>query len=120
MINDNSDDDKEPRGYLILRPEELRPLELFRLLFSGDINKPRLVYSSETKEPSFRRRWLIFVSLVFLKLLQLFSELLALIGSALEFSLNFLSDNSFSSFVLRGLDDFRSFLSNHNNHIELY
>lgn len=103
----NSDDDNEPRGYLILRPEELRPWELFRLLFSRDIDKPRSVDSSETKEPSFRRRWLIFVSLVLLKLLRLFSELLALLGSALEFFLNFLSANSLSGFFLRGdLDDF--------------
>ncbi|CAL9245121.1 unnamed protein product [Arabidopsis halleri] len=98
----NSDDDNEPRGYLILRPEELRPWELFRLLFSRDIDKPRSVDSSETKEPSFRRRWLIFVSLVLLKLLRLFSELLALLGSALEFFLNFLSANSLSGFFLRG------------------
>ncbi|CAE6262966.1 unnamed protein product [Arabidopsis arenosa] len=97
----NNDDDNEPRGYLILRPEELRPWELFRLLFSRDIDKPRSVDSSETKEPSFRRRWLIFVSLVLLKLLRLFSELLALLGSALEFFLNFLSANSLSGFFLR-------------------
>ncbi|KAG7539439.1 Fungal lipase-like domain [Arabidopsis suecica] len=98
----NSDDDNEPRGYLILRPEELRPWELLRLLFSRDIDKPRSVDSSETNEPSFRRRWLIFVSLVLLKLLRLFSELLALLGSALEFFLNFLSANSLSGFFLRG------------------
>ncbi|KAF2538491.1 hypothetical protein F2Q68_00019104 [Brassica cretica] len=101
----SSDEDEGfPRGYLILRPEELRPLELLRLLFSNDIEKPRLVNSSETKEPSFRRRWLIFVSVVLLKLLQFLSEPLALFGSALEFSLNFLSDNSFSRFFLRGLN----------------
>ncbi|ESQ31189.1 hypothetical protein EUTSA_v10004113mg [Eutrema salsugineum] len=99
----SSDDDKDfPRGYLILRPEELRPWELIRLLFSGDIEKPTLVDSSETKEPSFRRRWLIFVSLVLLKILRFFSELIALLGSTLEFSLNFLSENSFSGFILRG------------------
>ncbi|KAL1196526.1 hypothetical protein V5N11_023216 [Cardamine amara subsp. amara] len=98
-----SDNDEEfPRGYLILRPEKLRPLELLRLLYSGDTEKPRLVDSSETKEPSFRRRWLIFVSIVLLKLFQFFSELLALLGTVLEFSLNFLSDNSFSGFFLRG------------------
>ncbi|CAA7056886.1 unnamed protein product [Microthlaspi erraticum] len=96
----NSSDDTE--GYLILRPEELRPFELLRLLFSGDIEKPRSIDSSETKEPSFRRRWLIFVSLALLKLLRFLSEPLALFGSALEFSLNFLSDNSFSAFFLRG------------------
>lgn len=101
----SSDEDEGfPRGYLILRPEELKPLELLRLLFSKNIEKPRLVNSSETKEPSFRRRWLIFVSLVLLKLLHFLSEPLALFGSALEFSLNFLSDNSFSGFVLRGLN----------------
>ncbi|CAF1717055.1 triacylglycerol lipase OBL1 [Brassica napus] len=99
----SSDEDEGfPRGYLILRPEELRPLELLRLLFSNDIEKPRLVNSSETREPSFRRRWHIFVSVVLLKLLQFLSEPFALFGSALEFSLNFLSDNSFSRFFLRG------------------
>ena len=101
----SSDEDEGfPRGYLILRPEELRPLELLRLLFSNDIEKPRLVNSSETREPSFRRRWHIFVSVVLLKLLQFLSEPFALFGSALEFSLNFLSDNSFSRFFLRGLN----------------
>ncbi|KAL0747173.1 hypothetical protein Bca101_029175 [Brassica carinata] len=99
----SSDEDEGfPRGYLILRPEELRPLELLRLLFSNDIEKPRLVNSSETREPSFRRRWHIFVSVVLLKLLQFLSEPFALFGSALEFSLNFLSHNSFSGFFLRG------------------
>ncbi|KAJ4878676.1 alpha/beta-Hydrolases superfamily protein [Raphanus sativus] len=99
----SSDEDEGfPRGYLILRPEELRPLELLRLLFSNDIEKRRLVNSSETKEHRFRRRWLIFVSLVLLKLLHFLSEPLALVGSALEFSLNFLSHNSFSGFFLRG------------------
>ncbi|KFK28344.1 hypothetical protein AALP_AA8G504000 [Arabis alpina] len=99
----SSDDDKEcPRGYLILRPEELRPWELLRLLYSDDIEKPRSVDSSETEETSFRHRWLIFVSLVLLKLLRFLYEPLAFLGSVLEFSLNFLSDNSFSNFFLRG------------------
>ncbi|CAH2043169.1 unnamed protein product [Thlaspi arvense] len=102
MISSDDTDEEFPKGYLILRPEELRPLELLRLLFSGDIEKPRSVDSSETKEPSFRRRWLIFVSLVLLKLLRFLSDPLALFGSALEFSLNFLSDNSFSAFFFRG------------------
>jgi len=115
----NSDDDDEPRGYLILRPEELRPWELVRLLFSGDIEKPRSVDSSETEEHSFRHRWLIFVSLVLLKLLRFFSKLLALVGSALEFSLNFLSNNSFSGLFLRGIDVFRLFVSNNNYNLQL-
>lgn len=101
---------EDTEGYLILRPEELRPFELLRLLLSGDIEKPRSIDSSETKEPSFRRRWLIFVSLALLKILRFLSEPLALFGSALEFSLNFLSDNSFSAFFLRGLNYFHTSL----------
>ncbi|CAN8251383.1 unnamed protein product [Cochlearia groenlandica] len=127
MISSSDDEEELCRGYLILRPEELRPFELLRLLFSGNIERPSLVDSSESKEPSFRRRWLIFVSLVLLKLLRFFSEPLAFFGSALEFFLNFLSANSFSAFFLQGKvvmpkttsEDYLSFIGHLDRRISL-
>ncbi|XP_010558564.1 PREDICTED: uncharacterized protein LOC104827159 [Tarenaya hassleriana] len=89
-------------GHLILKPEELRLSDLVRLILSGDVEKPRLVDSSDTTEPRFRRRILIFVSVVVLKILLLVSAPLSLFGSASEFVLNFLSHNTFSDVFLRG------------------
>lgn len=80
-------------SYMLLKPEEVDLFDLFRILFSSDIEKRKFVDSSEKEEKVFRRRWIIFISIVLQKLLQFVSKPLSIFGSALEFFLNFLSSN---------------------------
>ncbi|CAL1408648.1 unnamed protein product [Linum trigynum] len=79
--------------YMLLNHEELSLSDLFRLLFSSDVEKRKMVDSKENKEESFERRWLMFVSIVVQKTLQFFSRPLALVGSCVEMWLGLLSSN---------------------------
>ncbi|KAF8405011.1 hypothetical protein HHK36_009907 [Tetracentron sinense] len=81
-------------NYLVLRPEEAGPLDLFRLLFSSDIEKRNFVDCPKgSKISDFSRRWLLFISVVAQKILLSVSKPLSWIGSMFELWLNFFSDN---------------------------
>lgn len=80
-------------SYMILKPEEVKLLDLIHILFSADIEKRQFVDSADAKEESFGRRWLIFISIVVQKLLQFFSKPLSFVGSLIEMWLNLLSSN---------------------------
>ncbi|KAF5752899.1 putative Alpha/beta-Hydrolases superfamily protein [Tripterygium wilfordii] len=84
------------KRYMNLRPEEVRFVDLFRILFSVNIDNKNFVDSKarKTKEDTFDVRWLIFLSIVAQKLLQFVSKPLSFIGSTLEFFLNLLSFNT--------------------------
>ncbi|CAI0553531.1 unnamed protein product [Linum tenue] len=79
--------------YMLLNHEELSLSDLFRLLFSSDVEKRKVVDSKENKEESFERRWLMFVSIVVQKTLQFFSRPLSFVGSCIEMWLGLLSSN---------------------------
>ncbi|CAI0553534.1 unnamed protein product [Linum tenue] len=78
---------------MLLNHEELSLSDLFRLLFSSDVEKRKVVDSKENKEESFERRWLMFVSIVVQKTLQFFSRPLSFVGSCIEMWLGLLSSN---------------------------
>ncbi|KAL5752971.1 hypothetical protein ACOSQ2_023478 [Xanthoceras sorbifolium] len=80
-------------NYMLLKPEEVKLFDLFHILFSSDIEKIKFVDSSEGTEESFRRRWLIFISIVAQKFLLFVAKPLSWIGSGIEFMLNLLSVN---------------------------
>jgi hypothetical protein len=80
-------------GHFLLKPEEVRFFDLIRFLFSSDIENGNFLDSTEGKEESFRRRWLIFVSILAQKFLLFVAKPLAAIGSMIEMWLNLLSSN---------------------------
>lgn len=87
-------------SYMLLNPEEVKFLDLLRLLFSSNLKKRRFVDSSHAREHNFWHRFFIFLSIVVLKLLRFFDKPLALLGFFLESSLNFLSLNGGFSGIL--------------------
>ncbi|XP_057973892.1 triacylglycerol lipase OBL1-like [Malania oleifera] len=85
-------------GYLVVNPEEATILDLLRLLCSGADGEGRgfIDCSPEKKKlvlEDFWGRWLIFVSILAQKVLQLCKKPMAQIGSLLELWLNLLSSN---------------------------
>uniref|UniRef100_A0A5B7A8H4 Fungal lipase-type domain-containing protein n=1 Tax=Davidia involucrata TaxID=16924 RepID=A0A5B7A8H4_DAVIN len=81
-------------NYMLLKPEEVHLIDLIQLLFSSDIKKRKFVDCSErTEETNFKRRWLIFVSIVVQKVLLFVSTPLAWVGSKIEWWLNLVSNN---------------------------
>ncbi|KAJ4901817.1 alpha/beta-Hydrolases superfamily protein [Raphanus sativus] len=83
--------------YFVLDPREATFSDLARLLFSSDIRNRKFIDSSEQKLEDdfcrFRRRWIIFVSIVIQKLMILLRKPLYLLGFYLSFWLNLLSSN---------------------------
>ncbi|KAJ0262559.1 Alpha/beta-Hydrolases superfamily protein [Hirschfeldia incana] len=83
--------------YFVLDPREATFTDLARLLFSSDIRNRKFIDSSEQKLEDdfcrFRRRWIIFVSIVIQKLMILLRKPLYYSGFYLSFWLNLLSSN---------------------------
>ncbi|XP_057948854.1 triacylglycerol lipase OBL1-like [Malania oleifera] len=85
--------------YLVLRPERATVLDLIAMLLSSMIDARKSVDSSKRTEPSFARRFVIFVSVLVQKILLFVACPMSSCGSALEMCLNTLSLNG----GLRGL-----------------
>ncbi|OVA15664.1 Lipase [Macleaya cordata] len=80
--------------YVVLKPDEGGISDLFKFLFSSDIGKSKFVDCPEgKKETEFKRRWLIFLSIVVQKLLSFFKKPLSWFGLGLEMWLNLLIQN---------------------------
>ncbi|XWS33605.1 hypothetical protein CRYUN_Cryun22dG0097500 [Craigia yunnanensis] len=87
------------RSYMILKPEELKFFDLFRILFSSNLEDRKFVDSSSETAESFRYRWLIFVSIVAQKFMMFTSKPMSWMGSVIEMWLNLVSINQ-NFFVL--------------------
>ncbi|CAA3006050.1 uncharacterized LOC8262908 [Olea europaea subsp. europaea] len=118
--------------YMLLKPEEAGLIDVFRILFSDDIGKRKFIDCPEGKRPEpFKRRLLIFVSILVQKLLLAVEKPMAWFGSLVEQWLNLLSSNgSLSSLILnfvRGkviypkktATSFKSIIGNVDNRREL-
>ncbi|CAI0553632.1 unnamed protein product, partial [Linum tenue] len=81
------------KSYMLLDYDKIGLVDLISLLFSPNIGKRKFVDCKQTSEPSFRRRWLIFLSIVAHKLLQLVSKPLSFVGTCVESWLSLLSRN---------------------------
>ncbi|KAF5736153.1 hypothetical protein HS088_TW14G00288 [Tripterygium wilfordii] len=79
-------------SYMLLKPEEVNLFDLFKILFSTDIENRKFV-DSKAKDETFERRWLMFISIVVQKLLQFGSKPLSWVGSWFEMCLNLVSSN---------------------------
>lgn len=93
---------------MLLKPEEVGLFDLYHILFSSKLEEKKFVDCPEgtvTEEINFRRRWLIFVSILAQKFLQLVSKPLSVVGSGIETCLNLVSVNR-NIFVLT-LNTFR-------------
>ncbi|CAN8287600.1 unnamed protein product [Cochlearia groenlandica] len=84
-------------NYFLLDPREATISDLICLLFSSNLANKKFIDSSEDKlkeDPCrFRRRWIIFVSIVLQKLMILLRKPLSSFGFYLGFWLNLLSSN---------------------------
>ena len=101
------------RNYVLLKPKEAGFAELVRLLFCTELGKRSCVECSEEEgreARNFRRRWLIFVSIVAQKLFLLLSKPMALLGHVLVSWLNLVAVNGGLFGLLRNL-----FKGNNNN-----
>ncbi|KAA8531691.1 hypothetical protein F0562_006592 [Nyssa sinensis] len=80
--------------YMLLKPEEARLFDLIHILFSPEIEKRKFVDCPKgIREENFKRRWLIFVSVVVQKVLLLVSKPLGWVGRKIEWWLNLVSNN---------------------------
>ncbi|XP_010070350.2 triacylglycerol lipase OBL1 [Eucalyptus grandis] len=80
-------------GYMLLSPEKVGVVDLFRILIHSDVGNRKFIDSSGETEESFQRRWIMFLSVLAQKLLLLVAKPLSGIGWAIEFWLNLLSSN---------------------------
>ncbi|KAI3901652.1 hypothetical protein MKW92_042484 [Papaver armeniacum] len=82
------------KNYVVLKPRKGGITDLFWLLLTSDIEKSKFVDCPEgNEEADFKRRWLIFLSIVVQKILNHVKKPLAWYGAALEMWLNLLSEN---------------------------
>ncbi|KAF5738218.1 triacylglycerol acidic lipase TAL3 [Tripterygium wilfordii] len=81
------------RSHMLLKPEEVKFVDLFKILFSSNIENRKFVDCKAKKEEKFDRRWIIFISILAQKVLQFLSTPLSIIGSLFETWLNLLSNN---------------------------
>ncbi|XP_009101824.1 uncharacterized protein LOC103828005 isoform X2 [Brassica rapa] len=83
--------------YFVLDPREATFSDLACFLFSSDLRNRKFIDSSEQKLEDdlcrFRRRWIIFVSIVIQKLMILLRKPLYFLGFYISFWLNLLSSN---------------------------
>lgn len=84
-------------SYMLLKPEEVRFFDLIRILLSSNVEERKFVdYSpagAAAEDVNFRRRWMIFVSILAQKFLLFTSTLLLWFGSGVEMFLNLVSTN---------------------------
>ncbi|GLU13557.1 hypothetical protein SLE2022_301880 [Rubroshorea leprosula] len=118
-------------SYMLLKHQEVRFLDLFRILFSSDIEKRKFVDCSAVREESLQHRWIIFTSIVAQKFLQCMSKPLAGMGWLIEMWLNLLRNNGgFGRFLLnlgrgrieipdRTGETFLSFVGNLDTRVDL-
>ena len=90
---------------VLLTPEEVSFFQLFRILFPGDKGKENFVDSQKGVESTFKRRWIIFISILVQKFLQSVAKPLSWFGSKFETGLNLSSSNG--SFRMLLLNCFR-------------
>ncbi|KAK9231214.1 hypothetical protein WN943_021446 [Citrus x changshan-huyou] len=79
-------------NYMILRPEEMSWWDLFSILCNRDFGHKKMVEFPVGKEENLRRRWLIFISLLGQKVLQIMAKPMLWFGSVFEMGLNILSN----------------------------
>ncbi|XVF39923.1 hypothetical protein PTKIN_Ptkin01aG0071600 [Pterospermum kingtungense] len=80
--------------YFVINPDEASFLDLFRVLCSSDQLETRsFINSPSHQQRNFRRRWIIFISVLVQKLLLWGTKPMALVGNVLEMWLNLLSIN---------------------------
>lgn len=82
-------------SYMLLKPEEAHFFDIFHVLFSRNLGHRKFVDSDAegTFEGSFRKRWLIFVSIVLQKVMLHVAKPLAFFGSCVEMLINLVALN---------------------------
>ncbi|KAL3726001.1 hypothetical protein ACJRO7_030960 [Eucalyptus globulus] len=78
---------------MLLSPEKVGVIDLFRILIHTDVHKRYFVDSSKEGGESFKRTWIMFVSILAQKLQLLVAKPLSWSRSTIEFWLNLLSSN---------------------------
>lgn len=80
--------------FMLLKPDKVGVVDLVHILFSRDLEKRKFIDCPDgTSEESFKRRWLIFVSILVQKFLLSTAKPLAWFGSSIENWMNLVSCN---------------------------
>ncbi|KAL5557001.1 hypothetical protein UlMin_039237 [Ulmus minor] len=121
-------------SYMLLKPDEVKFFDLIHILFSSKIEERKFVdYSPEGagEDINFRRRWMIFISILAQKFLLFTSTPMAWFGWCFEMFLNLVSCNRNLAFLLlnifrgkvvkpdRTSETFVSFIGNLDKRVEL-
>ncbi|KAK9285707.1 hypothetical protein L1049_024906 [Liquidambar formosana] len=80
-------------NYMVLNPDEVSLVDLFRFLFSHDAKKRKFLDVPVGTEENFKRVWMVFVSVLAQKFLLFVANPLSWFGSVVEYWLNLLSSN---------------------------
>ncbi|KAK4434422.1 Lipase [Sesamum alatum] len=81
-------------NYLLIKPEEASWFDLLRILCSETLeNRDFYRTPVEAEVVRFRRRWIVFISVLLQKLLLLLKKPLAAVGAAVELLLNYPASN---------------------------
>ncbi|XP_015890128.2 triacylglycerol lipase OBL1-like [Ziziphus jujuba] len=83
-------------SYMILKPEEVGFFDLIHILWSSKVEDRKFIDRPEgiqLEEISFRRRWILFISILVQKILLFVSKPMLWFGSRIEIFLNLLSIN---------------------------
>ncbi|RZC45668.1 hypothetical protein C5167_038616 [Papaver somniferum] len=96
--------EESSQDYVVLNPHDGGIIDLLRLLLFRDIEKSKFVDCPEgIYDAHFKRRWLIFLSIIVQKFLNFVKKPLAWFGMALEMWLNLYSDNGNSFGLLMNI-----------------
>ncbi|XP_057969646.1 triacylglycerol lipase OBL1-like [Malania oleifera] len=81
-------------NYMILKPDEVGVKGLFHVLFSRKTAKKRKYFQTQREDNlNIVDGWLLFISILLQKVLQLVAKPMAFMGDAMEMGLNLLSNN---------------------------
>ncbi|TKY55707.1 feruloyl esterase A [Spatholobus suberectus] len=82
-------------SYMLLKPEDAGFFDLLRVLIYRNLSKRKFVesHAEDTLDESLGHRWLIFLSILAQKLLQLVAKPLALFGTCVELLINLVALN---------------------------
>ena len=77
-------------SYMLLKHEDAHFFDLLHVLFSRNVGKRKFVesHAGRALEESFGHRWLIFISVLAQKLMQLVAKPLAFFGTCVELLIN--------------------------------
>lgn len=93
-MDPSSDEMYSATNYMFLKPKKMSFYQLPQVFYCNNLQERKFVRCHDNNDDNFDGyRWLIFISLLAQKLLQLVAKPLKKLGHTVEFLLNLASDN---------------------------